>query len=115
MIGAVQTLVYVAFYVVIFLLAVWALIDLLRRPAPAFVSAGKRTKKFWGILLGVATLLAFVALPYPIGYGYLSFLALGSAVAAVVYLVDVKPAVVPYSGGGRGPRGRGPSGPRGGW
>ncbi|WP_258725793.1 DUF2516 family protein [Cellulomonas sp. NS3] len=114
MIGAVQTLVYVAFYVVIFLLAVWALIDLLRRPAGAFVSAGKRTKKFWGILLGAATLLAFVALPYPIGYGYLSFLALGSAVAAVVYLVDVKPAITPYSGG-RGPRGRGPSGPRGGW
>jgi len=113
-IGAVQTLVYVAFYLVIFLLAVWALIDLLRRPARAFVSAGKRTKKFWGALLGVAVLLAFAALPPPIGYGYLSFLALGSAVAAVVYLVDVKPAVLPYSGGGRG-GGRGPSGPRGGW
>jgi hypothetical protein len=112
-IGAVQTLVYVAFYVVIFLLAVWALIDLLRRPAQAFVSAGKRTKKFWGLLLGVAVLLAFVALPYPIGFGYLSFLALGSAVAAAVYLVDVKPAVVPYSG--RGPRGGGSYGPRGGW
>jgi len=110
-IGAVQTLVYVAFYVVIFLLAVWALVDLLRRPAQAFLSAGKRTKKFWGLLLGAAVLLAFVALPYPIGFGYLSFLALGSAVAAAVYLADVKPAVTPYSGG----RGRGPSGPRGGW
>lgn len=107
-IGAVQTFVYVGFYVVIFLMSVWALIDLLRRPAAAFLSAGKRTKKFWGAILGVATLLAFVALPYPIGYGYLSFLALGSAVAAVVYLVDVKPAILPYSG-------RGPSGPRGGW
>ncbi|MGW6132545.1 DUF2516 family protein [Cellulomonas sp. NPDC055163] len=113
MIGAVQTLVYVAFYVVIFLLAVWALVDVLRRPAQAFLSAGKRTKKFWGLVLGVAALLAFVALPYPIGFGYLSFLALGSAVAAVVYLVDVKPAVSPYSGGRGG--GRGPSGPRGGW
>lgn len=113
MIGAAQTLIYVAFYVVILVLAVWALVDLLRRPARAFVSAGKRTKTFWGALLGVAVLLAFAALPPPLGYGYLSFLALGSAVAAAVYLVDVKPAVAPYSGGGRG--GRGPSGPRGGW
>ncbi|MBB2922269.1 DUF2516 family protein [Cellulomonas cellasea] len=111
MIGSVQTLIYAAFYLVIFLLAVWALIDVLRRPAGAFVSAGKRTKKFWGLLLGAAVLLAFAALPPPIGVGYLSFLALGSAIAAVVYLVDVKPAVTPYSGG----RGRGPSGPRGGW
>lgn len=111
MIGAVQTLVYVGFYVVIFVLALWALVDLARRPAAAFVSAGKRTKKFWGILLGVAVLVAFVALP-PLRQ--FTFLALGSAVAAVVYLVDVKPAISPYSGG-RGPRGGGSSGPRGGW
>jgi hypothetical protein len=111
-IGAAQTFVYVAFYLVIFVLAVWALIDLLRRPAAAFVSAGKRTKQFWGLILGASVAIAFVALPYPIGFGYLSFLALGSAVGAIVYLVDVKPAIAPYSGGrGR----RGPSGPRGGW
>jgi hypothetical protein len=111
-IGTVQTLLYVAFYVVILLLSVWALVDLLRRPAAAFTAAGKRTKKFWGAILAAAAAVAFMALPYPIGFGYLSFLALGSAVAAIVYLVDVKPAIVPYSGR-RGPRG--PGGPSRGW
>jgi hypothetical protein len=108
-IGTVQTFLYVAFYVVILALSVWALIDVLRRPAAAFTTAGKRTKRFWGALVGGAAVFAFIALPYPIGFGYLSFLALGSAVAAIVYLVDVKPAITPYSGR-RGPRGpRGPS------
>jgi hypothetical protein len=111
-IGTLQTFLYLAFYVVILALCVWALIDLLRRPASAFTTAGKRTKKFWGALLGVAAAVAFMALPYPIGFGYLSFLALGSAVAGIVYLVDVKPAIVPYSGR-RGPRG--PKGPSRGW
>ena len=114
MIGTVQNLLFVAFYLAIFLLSAWAVIDLLRRPSAAFPAAGKRTKKLWGTILGVAVAVAFMALPYPIGFGYLSFLALGSAVAAIVYLVDVKPSITPYQGR-RKPRGpRGPS-TRGGW
>jgi predicted CDP-diglyceride synthetase/phosphatidate cytidylyltransferase len=112
-IGTVQTLLYLAFYVAIFGLAVWALVDLVRRPPAAFTSAGKRTKSWWAAVLGVAVAVAFMALPYPIGFGYLSFLALVSAVAAIVYLTDVRPAVAPYSGR-KGPRGPGGS-PRGGW
>ena len=113
MIRSAQLLVFLILYLFVFVLCVVALVDLLRRPAPAFVSAGKRTRGFWLALLVIATAVAFVAIPYPIGIGQLSFLALGSAVAAIVYLVDVKPAVAPYSGGrGRG----GGSGPRaGGW
>ncbi len=84
------------------MLCVVALFDLLRRPARAFVSAGKRTRRFWLVVLGLATAVAFVAIPPPIGIGALSFLALGSAIASIVYLVDVRPAVTPYSGG-RGP------------
>lgn len=113
MIADLQVLVYLAFYLVIFALAVWATVDLLRRPAGAFTSAGKQTKGRWGTILGVAVAVAFVAIPRPIGIGFFGFLALGSAVAAVVYLVDVRPAVAPYSrrrGGGRGPSSRG-----GGW
>ncbi|HEY0186328.1 MAG TPA: DUF2516 family protein [Cellulomonas sp.] len=100
-----QTLIYLAFYLVIFALSVWALVDSLRRPATAFLSAGKQTKQRWTLILVAATAVSFVALPYPIGIGKLGFLALLSAVAAVVYLVDVKPAVAPYSGrrGGGGP------------
>ena len=113
MIGTVQTLLYLAFYVAIFGLAVWALVDLVRRPPAAFTYAGKRTKSWWAAVLGVSVAVAFMALPYPIGFGYLSFLALVSAVAAIVYLVDVRPAITPYSGR-RGPRGPGGSS-RGGW
>lgn len=105
MIASLQVWIFLALYLIVFVLSVVALVDLLRRPAPAFVSGGKRTKKFWGLILGAATAVAFVAIPYPLGIGQLQFLALGSAVAAIVYLVDVKPAIEPYSrrGGGRGP------------
>ncbi len=106
MIRNVQTVVFLALYVAIFVASIVALLDAVRRPPQAFVSAGKRTKNFWLTLLGIATAIAFVALPYPLGTGALSFLALGSAVAALVYLYDVKPAL--------GPRGRGPQGPRSG-
>ena len=100
-----QTVLFLIFYVVIFGLCVWAVIDLLRRPSSAFPAADKRTKQFWGIVLGVATAIAFMALPPPLGLNFLPFLALLSAVAAVVYLVDVRPALVPYT------RRRGPRGP----
>ncbi|WP_448058792.1 DUF2516 family protein [Cellulomonas hominis] len=112
MIALLQTLVYVLFYVAIFALCIWALIDLARRTAGAFAAAGKLTKGRWAAILAVATAVAFVALPYPIGIGQLTFLALGSAVAAAVYLVDVRPALGPH--GGRRRPGRGPSS-RGGW
>ena len=54
-----------------------------------------------------------VFLAVPLGFApssFFQFLALLAAVAAVVYLVDVRPAVRPYSG--RGPRG---GSSRGGW
>ena len=114
LIASVQLLVYFALDLVVFGLAVWALVDAIARPAGAFVSAGKRTKGFWLAVTGAATAIMFTVVP-PLGSGSLSLLALLSAVAAIVYLVDVRPAVRPYSG----PRRRGPGGPkppsRGGW
>ncbi|CAM5784877.1 DUF2516 family protein [Cellulomonas persica] len=110
-VGSLQWILYLLFLLVIFALCVWALVDLLLRPASAFPSAGKRTKNFWLLILAVATFLAFLALP-PLQL--LPFLGLLSAVAAIVYLVDVKPAVAPYSRKRRGP-GRGPGGSTGGW
>ena len=117
MIYSAQVLVLFALYFTVFVLAVWATIDAATRPAGAFVSGGKRTKNFWLALTGAATAVAFVAIPAPLGFGALSFRALGSAVAAIVYLVDVRPAIRPYSGG-RGGKSGGPAGrtpPRGGW
>lgn len=112
MIVAAQTYVYFALYLAVFVLAVWAFADAVTRPAAAFVSAGKRTKGLWAAATGASAAVAFVALPWPFGIGALSFLALVAAVAAIVYLVDVRPAVRPYSG--RGPRGGNPPS-RGGW
>ncbi len=105
--GSLQSLVLVAFYLAILVLCVWGLVDLLRRPAGAFVAAGKLTKGRWGAILGASTAVSFVALPWPLGIGALSFLALLAAVAAIVYLVDVRPAL--------GPTGRRRPPARGGW
>ena len=109
----IQYVLFFAFYLVILGLSAWALIDLLRRPAPAFVSAGKRTKQFWLWILVAATaisLAALIGVPLPL----IQLLVLLCAVASIVYLVDVKPALGP-SRGGRGGRG-GPRRPSsGGW
>lgn len=110
MIATVQTLVYLALYLVVFGMSVWALVDAAARPASAFVDAGKRTKNFWLLLTGAATAVSFIALP-PLGRG--GFLVIVAAIVAGVYLADVRPAVRPYSG--RGGRGRGTPPPRGGW
>lgn len=109
MVATLQVYLYLIFFLAIFGLCVWALVDLLRRPPAAFTSAGKRTKGFWGAILGVATAVSFMSIPQPIGLGFLSFLGLLSAVGAIVYLVDVRPAIAPYT------RRRGPRGPSGGW
>jgi len=106
-VGSLQWIVYLLFLLAIFVLCVWALVDLLRRPANAFPAAGKRTKNFWLAILGVATLLSFIAMP-PLQL--LPFLGILSAVAAIVYLVDVRPAVAPYTR-----RRSGPGRSSGGW
>ena len=64
---------------------VWALIDAAIRPARAFVSEEKQTKGLWIGILVVAILATYV--------GFLSILGL---IAALVYLLDVRPAVKAY-------------------
>ena len=68
-------------------LKIWALVDALSRPAPAFPAAGKLTKVAWVVILVLAVLLS---LSSPIG-----LFGLAGTVAAIVYLVDVRPAVRP--------------------
>lgn len=63
----------------------WALVDAVMRPAPAFPAADKLTKTAWLWILGL-TLVAHVILDVFI-------LMLAGAVAAFVYLLDVRPAV----------------------
>ncbi|MFF8603805.1 DUF2516 family protein [Streptomyces sp. NPDC015232] len=71
----------------------------------AYRAADKQTKKFWLILLGINLLLNLL-LP-------MLFLQIAGLVAAIVFMVDVRPALRQVSGGGRrgGSSSDGPYGP----
>ncbi|HLS62293.1 MAG TPA: DUF2516 family protein [Ruania sp.] len=104
-IATIQQYLFLALAVVAFGLAAWALIDAAIRPASAFTDADKRTKGFWCLITGLATLLAFLGIPSGGTGGTLLLMLLGG-VPAGVYLADVRPAVSRYSrgsGGNRGP------------
>ena len=73
--------------------AVWALVDAAIRPGPAFPAAGKLTKPAWLAILGICVGLCLY------GVALLGLFGGLIAVAVIVYLVDVRPAV----------RGTGPS------
>lgn len=109
-----QFLVVAAISYAAFAGAIWALVDAGRRTPGAFVGAGKQTKTLWMIILGVATALLFISLPYPFGQGSGPFglLGLASAAAVVIYHVGVKPALGPHR---KGPRGGGRRSNSGGW
>lgn len=88
-----QGLVYTVLLYATLGLAAWALVDSLVRPAAGYLAAGKLTKPGWaGILL-----LAVLVLSWQ---GPMSFLGLPAVIAAIVYLVDVRPAVRGLSRGG---------------
>ena len=67
-------------------LTAWAFVDAVTRPATHYVAAGKLTKPAW---------LAITALSGVVLYfmGPMSFFGLPAVIAAVVYLVDVRPAL----------------------
>jgi len=67
-------------------LAAWALVDALIRPTAGYVAAGKLTKPAWCAITGFALVLLYFM-------GPLSFLGLPAVIAAIVYLVDVRPAI----------------------
>lgn len=86
MIGLINSALMVAFVVI----KVWAFVDCLTRPKMAFVAADRRTWTFWSVVTGVA---ALTALARPIG-----MIGLLGLVAALVYLLDVKPRLKEVSG-----------------
>ena len=89
-----------------FAIEVFALVDCLRHRPDAFVAAGKRTKQFWSIILGIALLLGFVS----VGTSRIFSIGLIAVVGAGIYLADVRPALRQVSGG-RGGQHMGPYGP----
>ena len=81
-----EALVFFVLYWGVLALALWAFVDSLIRPAAGFVAAGKLPKPGWAAITGLAALIIF-------WQGPMSFLGLPAVIAAVVYLVDVRPAV----------------------
>ncbi|MGY1703033.1 DUF2516 family protein [Geodermatophilus sp. SYSU D00697] len=78
--------IYLGLYYGALALTAYALVDALVRPAAGYVAAGKLTKPAWAAITGLALLVVF-------WQGPMSFLGLPAIIAAIVYLVDVRPAV----------------------
>jgi asparagine N-glycosylation enzyme membrane subunit Stt3 len=76
----------------LFVFQAWAFVDAVSRRPDAFVAADKLTKPAWLIILGLA-LAAHLLIWNP-----LSFLNLIGAVAAIVYVVDARPAMRALTG-----------------
>ena len=92
-----------------FVVEAWAFVDAVRRPAPAFVAAGKKSKPIWLLILGVATVVGLGYAFYVGGASAISILPVAAFVAAAVYLVDVRPKVREFKTGSSS--GSGPYGP----
>ncbi len=95
----------------LFCFKLFVFVDAAIRPASAYVTAGKLTKVAWLLILGIA---AF----YDFKWGsFFSFLTIIGAAAAMIYAVDVRPALRQLSGRSskRGLRNRQHEGPYGPW
>ena len=87
---------------------VWAFVDAVRRPGPAFPAAGKQTKPIWLVILGVAAVIGLWSSTLG-GPNLVSLFPIIAFVAAAIYLTDVRPKVKEFKGGSSS------SGPYGPW
>lgn len=87
LVSVVQEYVLAVAAIALFVVEAWAFIDAMTRRPQEFEAAGKQTKTMWLIILGVA-IAAHMIFWHPI-----NILNLIGAVAAIVYLVDVRPAI----------------------
>ena len=71
----------------VFVIQVWAFVDALTRKPAEFQAGNKMTKQAWLIILGLA-LVAHMLFWSPI-----SLLNIAGTIAAIVYLVDVRPVL----------------------
>ncbi|MFI7134944.1 DUF2516 family protein [Nonomuraea sp. NPDC050153] len=120
LINSVLNLLFLVLAAAILGMSVYAFVHALRVPTGAFVSAGKLQKNIWLLILALASLFSvggawsyFTAFLIVggiefIGLGALGFFSIVAAIAATIYIVDVKPAV-------KGMGGRGNNGPYGPW
>jgi hypothetical protein len=83
----ITSLILLAGALVLFALEAWAFVDAISHRPEVFEAAGKQTKTMWLVLLGIA-LAAHMLIWHPI-----HLLNLIGAVASIVYLFDVRPAL----------------------
>lgn len=67
-------------------LAVFALVDVIRRPEQAFPAVERQTKVAWMIFTGLSALIIFF-------FGAINFLGIIGVVVTAFYMVDVRPRV----------------------
>jgi hypothetical protein len=97
-----------------------AFVIAVKAPAGAYIAAGKLSKGAWVAITGIAMAIGLGVMPLPSlnsGARFGGLLSIASLVAALVFLVDVRPAIRQFRRpGGHGGYG-GPAGPntRGGW
>jgi hypothetical protein len=72
---------------VLFAVKAFAFIDALGRPDQVFPAADRQTKKFWLLILGL------FLLEHIIFWQVLGILSLIGTIAALVYVLDVRPTV----------------------
>ncbi len=96
---SVQSLVTLALAVLFLVLEVWAFVDCVRRPAPAFPAVGRQSKQLWVLLTGIAALVGVGALTGVASA--LGLFGLAGVVVALVYLFDVRQRVIDITGGRR--------------
>jgi hypothetical protein len=66
----------------------FALVDAALRPAAAYPAANKLTKNGWLLILGIGLAVGVVGIG-----GLVGLFNIAALIAAIVYLVDVRPAV----------------------
>jgi hypothetical protein len=72
-------------------IAVFALVDVLRRPTEAFPAVERQTKLAWGIFTAISAAIIFV-------FGAINFLGIIGVIVTMFYLVDVRPKVREITG-----------------
>ena len=72
-------------------MAIFALVDVIRRPTEAFPAVERQSKVAWGAFTAISALIIFV-------FGAVNFLGIIGVIVTMFYLVDVRPRVREVTG-----------------
>jgi Protein of unknown function (DUF2516) len=84
---AIESTILLAGALALFVVKAFAFLDALGRPEQVFPAADKQTKKFWLLILGL------FLVEHVIFWQVIGILSLIGTIAALVYLLDVRPTV----------------------